>query len=290
MVPIVEPAIRPPSEADSFLLQVTLGCSSNTCTFCGAYQNKPFRVKSLSEIDNDIDKQRKLNSEVRRVFLMDGDALAVKNEILLPVLGRILAAFPALTRISTYANGYNISSRSDECLRRLFNNKLRLIYLGLESGSQRVLDLRRKRASVAEMVEGVNRSARFGIKSSVIVLLGIGGKEHSHEHVRETILALNQMQPRYLSFLSLMVVPQTPLAREAAAGKFRELEPDELLREAYDIIEGLSLSRTVFRCDHSSNYLALEARLPHDKEKLLESLKAAIRGEVSLRPEIFRGL
>lgn len=289
-MPIVEPAIRPPSEAESFLLQVTLGCSSNTCIFCGAYQNKPFRIKSAPEIYNDIKDQARLDPGTRRVFLMDGDALAIKNEILLPILERIRSNFTHLTRISTYANGYNISARSDKELLQLADHKLRLIYLGLESGSQRVLDLMHKRSSVMEMVEAVRRCARFGIKSSVIVLLGIGGKEHSHLHVRETIRALNQMQPRHLSFLSVMVIPGTLLAQQVADNEFRELDSYELLREAYDIIQGLTLSQTIFRCNHASNYLALEGRLPHDKEKLLESLKAAIRGEVSLRPEDFRGL
>jgi radical SAM superfamily enzyme YgiQ (UPF0313 family) len=289
-VAIVEPAIRPPSEGASFLLQVTLGCSSNTCIFCGAYQNKPFRIKSVLEIESDIENQSRLAPGTRRVFLMDGDALVLKNTVLLPVLCEIQSHFRRLTRISSYANGYNISARSDSELGQLSERKLNLIYLGLESGSQEILDRCLKRSTVAEMVDGVRRCAQSGIKSSVIVLLGIGGKEYSALHVRETIRALNQMQPRYLSFLSLMVVPGTPLAQKVADGEFRELTSYELLREAYDIIKGLELSQTVFRCDHASNYLALEARLPHDKEKLLGSLKAALRGEVLLRPEIFRGL
>ena len=289
-MPIIEPIIRPPAEADSFLLQVTTGCTANSCAFCGAYIGKSFKVKSLVEIATDIKEGGRFYPETRRVFLMDGDALAVNNAKLLPVLEILNNTFPKLTRISSYANGYNITGRSDRELQQLYDHKLRLFYIGLESGSQAILDRCRKRATVAEMVEAVRGGKQAGIKSSVIVLLGLGGKKDSGLHVRETIAALNQMQPGYLSFLSLMLIPGTPLYEDSIRGRFEELNSAELLKETHDIIAGLELAHTIFRSDHASNYLPLEGRFPADKEKLLIMLDAALHGRIQLKPEFLRGL
>ena len=287
---IIEPVIRPPVEADSFLLQVTLGCSADLCNFCGAYKMKPFRVKDPAEVFSDIERYARLYPGTRRVFLMDGDALVLGNGKLVPVLEKLKQVFPRLSRVSAYANGLNITRKSDEELAELCAHKLSLIYMGLESGSQLVLDRCRKTSSAEEMIRAVQRAERSGIRSSVIVLLGLGGKKHSAEHVRGTIEALNRMQPRYLSFLSLMVIPGTPLTAEVLRGDFAELGPAELLKEAYEMIRGLELRRTVFRSDHASNYLALEGTFPKDKPALLKVLKAAIDGEVTLRPGFARGL
>jgi len=289
-MPIIEPVIRPPSEAESFLLQVTLGCSSDTCSFCGAYKLKPFRVKDRKEITADIKWYARRHPETRRVFLMDGDALVLANSKLVPILEELESAFPRLTRISSYANGSNITRKTDEELSELYRHKMSLIYMGLESGSQGVLDRCGKSSSVEEMIDAVNKAAGADIKSSVIVLLGLGGKKYSEEHVKLTIAALNRMQPRYLSFLSVMVIPGTPLAEESRRGEFEELGPAELLKESYDIIKGLELKKTVFRSNHASNYLALEGTFPKDKTKLLNIMESAIGGRVRLRPEGLRGL
>ncbi len=287
---LIEPIIRPPSERNSFLLQVTTGCSANTCTFCGAYKGKPFAVKDQEEIFSDIDEAAEVYPGTRRIFLIDGDALVLNNAKLLPVLKKLNKAFPKLARISSYANGYNITRRGDTALAELYENKLRLIYIGLESGSQDILDRAKKRSTAREMVEAVKKADKAEIKSSVIVLLGIGGKKHSGEHVRETIKALNEMQPRYLSFLSVMLIPGTALHKECREKRFRELEPNELLAEAHGIIKGLELDKTIFRSNHASNYLSLEGRFPQDKNKLLNTLALAIKGEINLRPEMLRGL
>ena len=287
---IVEPVIRPPAEADSFLLQVTLGCSTDSCSFCGAYKSKTFRAKDRKEITADIKWYARRYPDTRRVFLMDGDALVLANSKLVPILEELDVAFPRLTRISSYANGCNITRKNDAELAELYQHKLSLIYMGLESGSQAVLDQCGKSSSVEEMIEAVNRTAKAQIKSSVIVLLGLGGKTHSGEHVQATIAALNRMQPRYLSFLCLMVIPGTPLAQELRRGEFEELDPAELLKESYQIIKGLELKKTVFRSDHASNYLALEGTFPKDKTALLNMLESAIGGEIRLKPESLRGL
>lgn len=221
---------------------------------------------------------------------MDGDALVIKNDKLLPILEKLKAAFPKLSRISSYANGHNITSRNSQELKELYEHKLSLIYIGLESGSQKILNRCKKRSSVQEMIEAVNRAALAGIKCSVIVLLGLGGRESSEEHIRDTITALNRMQPRYLSFLSLMLIPATALRKEAEKGDFEELSSLELLKETHDILQGLELEKTIFRSNHASNYLALEGRLPHDKDTLLGVLEDAMNGEVALKHEFQRGL
>lgn len=285
-MPIVEPAIRPPSEWDSFLLQVTCGCSANSCSFCGAYLNKQFRLKELSEIYADIDEHARYAPNTRRVFLMDGDALVLSNKHLVPILKYLQEKFPKLRRISSYANGYNIVNRSKEDLEELYANKLTLIYMGLESGSQEVLDFCNKKSSAKEMIKAVEMATQVGIKSSIIVLLGLGSKNLSEDHAAQTIKALNRIQPRYLSFLSLMLVPGTKLHNQMLEGQFFELSPEELINEAHQIIEGLELKKTIFRSNHASNHIPLEGTLPKDKEKLL----IALNPNQPLKPEHLRGL
>ena len=289
-MPIIEPAIRPPAEANSFLLQVTTGCSSNLCTFCGAYKGKPFRIKSEKEIFQDIQAGAALSPLVRRAFLMDGDALALNNKKLLPILQEINARFPKMARIASYANGYNIVNRSQAELTELSANRLKLVYIGLESGSQAVLDACKKRSSSDEMIAAVHMAKEAGIKTSVMVLIGLGGRKNSARHVQETVQALNRMQPHYLSFLSIMLIPGTELYDEARRGNFEALSPQELLQETYGMISGLELRATVFRSDHASNFLPLEGRLPADKDRLLTMLNSALKGKILLRPEYLRGL
>ncbi|MDD5687710.1 MAG: radical SAM protein [Elusimicrobia bacterium] len=282
--------IRPPAERDSFLLPVTTGCSANTCSFCGAYQGMPFSILEYPEIESEIEKYSRVCPNTKRVFLLDGDALVLSNSKLLPVLEKLNKTFPELSRVSSYANGYNITKKSDTELKEISDNKLTLIYMGLESGNQNILNRCKKSSSVQEMIEAVSRASDAGIKSSVIVLLGLGGRKYSKEHVTDTIKALNKMQPRYLSFLSLMLIPDTPLYKEAKKGDFEELTPAELVKETYDIIEGLELKKTIFRSNHASNHLPLEGRFPNDKKNLLNMLESAIKGKKKLKPEWLRGL
>jgi len=289
-MPIIGPAIRPPSEANSFLLQVTTGCSANTCTFCGAYKGKPFKIKKFQEVVVDIEEEKRFNPDTRKVFLMDGNALVLSNEKLIPVLQKLNESFPKLTRISAYANGDDITRRSHSELQALSSLKLKLIYIGLESGSQKILDQCNKKPTVEQMLQAVRSAESAGIKSSVMVILGLGGKALSPLHVKETITALNKMQPRFLSFLSLMLIPGTELYLQEQQGHFQELDAKELLQEAHDILGGMELTQTIFRSNHASNYLPLGGRLPQDKSMLLSQLQAALQGKIHLRPEFFRGL
>jgi radical SAM superfamily enzyme YgiQ (UPF0313 family) len=291
IMPIIEPAIRPPSEAESILIQVTTGCSANTCTFCGGYVGKKFSIKSYEEIFSDIDYYAEYYPQtIKKLFLMDGDALVLNNNKLLPILKRIHNRLSWVSKISSYANGFNITRRSKEELIELYNHKLKVIYMGLESGSQEILTLCNKKATVDEMVKAVHMTAEVNIKTSLILLLGLGGKKRSKQHIIESAEAINKMQPYYLSFLSLMLVTGTELHDQAEKGEFEPLDSKELLIETYEILKRLDLKQTLFFCNHASNYLPLTGRLPMGKDKLLQTLDEAIKGEIGLKPEIFRGL
>jgi radical SAM superfamily enzyme YgiQ (UPF0313 family) len=287
---LCEPVIRPPSEANSFLLQVTLGCSQNSCAFCGAYPDKPFKLKPIEEIEADIAQGAQWYPDTTKVFLCDGDALVLSNEKLIPILKKINKAFPKLSRISSYANAQNILNKKPEELAELVKYKLKIIFLGLESGSNEILKRMNKSATSWEMVEAVVKAKEAGIKSHVIVLLGLGEKIASKTHALETAKVLNLMNPKYISVLSLMLIPGTPLYADYQAGKFIELDSQELLQETFWLIEHLTVAGSIFRCNHASNYLPLEGRLPQDKPKLLGLLRDALDGKVTLKPELFRGL
>ena len=282
--------IRPPSEADSLILQVTLGCSHNKCTFCGTYADKTFRSRPLEEVFEDIESVKPYAGHVTRVFLADGDAMVVSQSHLLEVLDKLNESFPNLQRVGIYANARDIIKRPPSQLEELRKRGLGIAYLGLESGSDEVLKEVNKGATARELVEAVRAAQAAGIKMSVIALLGLGGRELSEEHARKTAWALNEMQPRFASFLTLMLVPGTPLERRHARGEFDILEPVEFLKELRTIVRDLRLEKTIFRTNHASNFLSLGGTLPKDKARILAELDRGIRGEVPLRPEFFRGL
>lgn len=282
--------IRPPSEARSLILQATLGCTHNKCTFCPTYLDKPFRKRPLDELFADIETARPYAGEVRRVFLADGDALVLSQDHLLKTLDRLASAFPRLRRVGIYASVDGILRRTPEELTELRERKLGIAYLGLESGSDEVLRRIRKKNSAAQQVEAVVKAQAAGIKMSVIALLGIGGKELSGEHAAQTFRALNEMQPRYASFLTLMIVPGTELAAQEERGEFEALDAPACLRELRAIVRGLELKKTIFRTNHASNFLALEGTLNKDKTAILAELDRGLSGETPLRPERFRGL
>jgi len=282
--------IRPPNEADSLIIQATLGCSHGKCTFCPAYVDKKFRKRSLDDVFVDIAAAEPVADVVRRVFLADGDALVLGTEHIVAILDRLQETFPLLNRVGIYANAGNVARKSDDELRSLRARKLGIAYLGLESGDDEVLEQVRKGATAAEMVEAVQRLQGAGIKASVIALLGLGGRERSDSHAKRTAEALNQMAPRFLSFLTVMVVPGTALHDQMERGEFVLPEPPELLLELRKMIAGLDLNGTILRSDHASNYLPLEGRLPRDKERLLSELDAALAGDTRLRSELFRAL
>ncbi|MDH4138318.1 MAG: radical SAM protein [Anaerolineae bacterium] len=287
--------VRPPSEAWSYILQITYGCSHNECTFCSTYLDKPFRVRPAQEVLEDIEMARSYVPHTRRVFLADGNALVLSNRQLVPILDALDKAFPNLERVSIYANAQDILRKSEEELTTLYRKKLGMIYMGLESGDDDILRRVKKGATAAEMVEAVKKAQAVGFEMSAIGILGLGERQHSREHAIATGQVVSAMDPAYFSLLTLMVVPGTELYRQYQAGEFVLIEPLEMLAEMRVMIQHMEgLTNCVFRTNHASNYLPLAGTLPQDKEKLLATLDRALvhlaRGESVLRPEYLRAL
>lgn len=284
--------VRPPSEAESYILQVTYGCSHNHCTFCGTYLDKPFRARPIEEVLEDIALAAERIPDTRRVFLADGNALVLNTGRLVTILDALADALPRLRRVGVYANARDILGKSDADLAMLCQRKLEIVYLGLESGSDEVLRRIRKGATAAEMVETVQKVKRAGMRASVIAILGVGGAELSAEHAEETGRVVSAMDPEYLSLLTLMLVPGTELYRQWQSGTFEVPEPAALLHELRQVIAHLDgLSRCLFRTNHASNYLPLAGTLSRDKASLLAAIDAAqTQGRSALRPEAWRAL
>jgi radical SAM superfamily enzyme YgiQ (UPF0313 family) len=284
--------IRPPSEADSYILQLTYGCSHNRCTFCGTYLDKPFRIRPEEEVLEDIALAGRCARGTRRVFLADGNALVLSTGRLMTILDALASAFPGLQRVGAYANARDLLRKPSDELQALCARGLRIVYLGLESGSDEVLRRIEKGATAAEMTAGVQGAQQAGMRVSVIALLGLGGPELSAEHAEATGRVVSRMDPRYLSVLTLMLVPGTPLYESHQQGRFRLMAPEDLLVELRQLVQGLDgLSGCIFRTNHASNYLPLAGTLPKDKQRLLTVLDQAITmGRAVFRPEAWRGL
>jgi radical SAM superfamily enzyme YgiQ (UPF0313 family) len=289
-VKYVGPVYRPPSEADSLLLQVTLGCSHNECTYCAMYRNKTFQARPLADVLADVEEARRLAPDTRRVFLMDGDAMTLATARLVPVLEALNAAFPALQRVGSYVNAVSVLRKTDAELARLRDLKLTIGYLGLETGDPATAARIVKGATVDEEVEAVRRAQAAGIKMSVMVLLGIGGRARWRAHAEATADALTRMDPRYVSCLCVTPVPGTPFFDEVARGDVELPSPEETLDELRVLVDRMRLTGAVFRSNHASNYLPLGGRLPADRARLLAVIDAARRGDVPLVPDEFRGL
>lgn len=259
---------RPPAEADSLILRVTEGCPWNGCTFCGMYKGVPYRALDPERVERLMAAAQREDPDVRRVFLADGDAMHLEASALERILRSLNAKFPRLTRVSTYANGHSIRAKSDGELRRLKELKLHTLYMGLESGDDETLRAVHKRESADEMVEAGRRAQEAGLRMSVMVLVGLAGTERSLVHARATARAVNRMQPRLLSALRLVVTANTPLYRNG----FTMVSERQAVIELRELIAHLELESTVFRADHSSNIVPLEARFPKDRARLLGEL------------------
>jgi radical SAM superfamily enzyme YgiQ (UPF0313 family) len=284
---------RPPSEAESMILQATIGCSYNECTFCGMYRDKRFRVRPLAELRAEIAWARdRLGPEVRKVFLADGDALVAKAAFLGALLADLRSAFPNLRRVSCYASPQSLQVRSVEEMGALREQGLTLYYLGIESGHDRVLLDLAKGVDAAEMVRVAEKASAAGVALSTMVLLGAGGRALSREHASESARVVNAIQPRFVSTLVMTPVPDTPLGAAAARGEVDHLTPLELARELRDFLAALELRGSIFRSNHASNYLALSGTLPKDKPRLVAALDAVLaRPErAAFTPEWLRGL
>ena len=284
--------IRPPSEAYSLLLQVTVGCSHNRCTFCPSFKDKRFRIKSLEEILEDLQYASRRIRHVEKLFLCDGDALIIPQKRLLEILDAVRTYLPGIRRIGTYANAKSLQRKSVEELGELKERGLGILYLGIETGNEELLRKIHKGATADQIVEAGRKVKEAGITLSVTVLLGIGGVERSLEHARDTARILTDIDPDFAGVLTVMVVPGTPLHDEAKAGTFVLPDTFDLLRELGVIVENSRFSRCFFTANHASNYLPIRARLPEEKEKIGRLIQEVVRrgDPYALRPEFMRGL
>ena len=283
--------IRPPSEAYSLLLQVTVGCSHNKCTFCGTYRQKKFKIKPMEQIVTDL-AEASFYGRVEKVFLCDGDALIIPQPHLEEILKLINDNLPTIKRIGTYANAKSILRKSVDELKKLRELGLKIIYLGVETGNIELLQKISKGATYEQMVTAARRVKEAGITLSVTVLLGLGGIEKSVEHALDTAKILTDMDPDYAGALTLMLVPQTPLYDDYVAGRF--ILPDKFgfIRELYLIIANSNFTNCYFTSNHASNYLPIKANLPFQKENILKLISSVIdkKDMKRIRPEHLRGL
>ncbi len=280
--------IRPPSEANSILLQVTLGCSHNKCTFCGTFRGKRFSIKKNELIFEDIEFARDYCRRQNRLFLCDGDALVIPQKRLVPILERIRERLPWVERVGLYANTKSIHMKSPEELRQLHDLGVKIAYMGLESGDDQVLLDIRKGANAQKMIDMGQKLKKSGIHLSVTVLLGLAGPERSMEHARETGRILTAIDPDFVGALSLMLIPETELYDLHAQGKFQLLSPQQILAELGEMIRNTHLTNGLFHANHASNYLPIRAKMPEDKEKTLALIEKALKGSVPLRAESMR--
>jgi radical SAM superfamily enzyme YgiQ (UPF0313 family) len=281
---------RPPSEADAYILQATIGCSWNHCTYCDMYSDKQFRVRDLEGTLADLDEAgRRFGTRADKLFVADGDALVMDLDTWRPILERAKAKLPGLRRVSCYAMARNILAKTPEELAELRAAGLSRLYIGPESGDDATLKKIAKGDDAAAHVEAARKAHAAGMELSVIALLGIAG-ERSEEHARATGELVTAMDPEFFAALTVTVVPGTPLAKLAARDKFAVPEVPELLRELRTMVEHARPTDAMFRTNHASNYLPLGGRLPRDRQRIVDVIDAALAGRIPLRPERSRGL
>lgn len=282
---------RPPSEADSYILQATIGCSWNHCTYCDMYRDKAFRVRDLDETLADIRTAAKSFGEnITKVFVADGDALVLDLRHWEAILPACHDAFPRMKRVSAYATAVNINEKSDAELKRLRELGLSLLYMGPETGDDVTFKRIAKGSNFDEHVEAARRAHAAGMKVSAIFLLGAGGTERSREHAEGSARLISAMDPEFVSALTLTIIPGTPIAKMQAAGKFTLPSVTRMLEELRTMVAAASPTDAIFRTNHASNYLPLAGRLPQDRDSIVEALDKALSGEIALRPEWSRGL
>lgn len=286
----VEPVYRPPSEAYSLIVQVTIGCSHNKCTFCDMYKMKNFRVRKFEDIKKDFDECRRTYRYVERIFLADGDAMMAKTDLLIKVLEYIKITFPECQRVTSYASPKSLLVKTPEELKILHDLGLYMVYMGLESGSDNVLAMINKGETADEIVRAGLMAKNAGMKLSVTAICGLGGKDYSDEHAIETARAFSQMKPHYIGLLTLMFRSDTPLRRDWQAGKFHILSTSEIAYETLKFLEHIDSEGSIVRSNHISNYWLLKGTLNEDKQLLINTVKEAIAEGLDDIPPKFRGL
>jgi radical SAM superfamily enzyme YgiQ (UPF0313 family) len=287
----VAPLFRPPSEANSYIVQATIGCSWNKCVYCDMYRSKDFRVRPLPESLEDLrEASRRAGHIVEKIFVADGDALVLPMDHWRAILAAAREGFPKLRQVSCYAMANNILDKTPEELRELREAGLSMFYIGPESGDDLTLKRIVKGATFAEHVEAAHKAKAAGVAISVIALLGVGGTARSTEHAEATARLVTEMDPEYFAALTTSVVPETPLARMEQKGFFELPSAPQMLSELRIIVDRARPTDAVFRTNHASNYLPLAGHLPRDRQAICDAIDAALAGKVRLRSEAQRGL
>ena len=281
---------RPPSEAYSLIVQVTYGCSHNGCAFCDMYDDKHFAMRPMEEIREDFEMARQVYRHVERVFLADGDALMRKTDDLVQILGLIYGLFPECQRVTCYASPTSLQIKSEDDLRLLRQKGLQMVYMGLESGCDAVLERMNKGHNAAAIVAAGQKARRCGMALSVTAISGLGSVALWRQHAADTAKAVSAIKPEYLGLLTLMVEHGTPLENWVKNGEFTLLSPLEVLKETELFLQQVDSEGTVFRANHASNYLTLKGTLNGDREALLGQIGAALAGRRDLKPEFLRAL
>lgn len=284
------PLYRPPSEAYSLIIQATLGCSQNKCTFCSMYKSKKFTIKPLEQIKKEIDFFRRYVKKAERIFLADGDALIMPMKILKEIFIYINEKFPEAERISLYGSPKSILLKTPEELLELKKLGLGLIYLGVESGSDKILSSVKKGVSREEIIVAGKKVKKVGIPLSVTAIAGLGGKENSIEHAVETASLISEINPDYFGVLTLMLEEGTELLEEYKKGNFIPLSSSEILEETKLMIKNINVKeKCIFRSNHASNYVSLKGTLPYEKENILKTIDYALENN-EIKSEFLRRL
>jgi radical SAM superfamily enzyme YgiQ (UPF0313 family) len=271
-----DPVFRPPCEAGSLIIQATIGCPHNQCTFCGMYKMKKYRVRPLHEIREDLQGARRVWSDPYSVFLADGNTIAMRTDDLVQVLDYVKEAFPNVQRISCYGGARFIRGRRVDDLTRLKEHGLQIVYMGLESGDDEILRRVHKGATSDDYVRAAQKMRQAGILLSTYVLAGLGGRERLREHALASAATLNRMQPDYIRIRTLAFLPGFPLYEQLQAGEFQECTGREIAEETRLLLENLQVEGAEFLSDHISNYLPLYGRLPEDKQRMLQAIEEAL--------------
>lgn len=280
---------RPPSEAYSLIIQVTIGCSQNDCIFCNMYKEKRFRMRPLKDVLADFREARAYYSSIGKIFLADGDALICKNEYLNGILNYIREEIPECRQVTCYASPRSVMIKKEEELLELKENGLDMVYMGLESGNAHVLEFMKKGATPQEMIQSAAKIKQAGIRLSVTAISGLGGTRLWREHAVDTGKVLSAMKPDYVGLLTLMVEPGLPLEEKIRRGEFELMTPYDNLKETKLMLENMDCPGCIFRSNHASNYVNLKGTLNEDRERMMAQLEEAIQGNIHLKEEWMRG-
>lgn len=281
---------RPPSEANSLIVQVTIGCSHNKCSFCSMYKDKKFRIKDVLTIKNELNEFRKIYKSVKKIFLADGDALILKTFDLIEILKHISHIFPECKQVTAYATPRDILNKNIDELKLIKSYGLTMLYMGIESGNDIILNEINKGVSQKEIIEAGKRVSDSDIKLSVTLISGLGGKKNWKEHAKESAKVISKINPDYLGLLTLMIEKDTELYKKIELSDFILLSPKEILYETFEFIKELDLTNCIFRSNHVSNYIALSGNLNKDKNKLLKEIELVLNSDYDYKNEKMRSL